>query len=447
MGADRFRLLPRLQRLLGRGSPDLVPSLDPSGAQRVADAIGDMLDQRESAARRRAAAGILHSYAVLDYTGRARFFDLLARRFSLDEAGVTAAVEAFRSARGEDRGAALRELRRSLTPRYSTLLHAITGLPGGVKMLVDLRADLLSLQSADPALGLLDDELAGHLASLFDVGLLQLTRITWQDTSAAMLERLMAYEAVHEIDGWDDLKHRLDSDRRCYAFIHPAMPDEPLVFVEIALTQGLTGDLPRLLDTRAPKTDPDRADTAVFYSITNCQPGLTRVNLGNELIKQVVDELRRDLPHLGTYATLSPMPLFRRWAEKELAGGNLTSAERQSFGRDTSEVARILSRDHWSDDVGLVQQLRPGLLSLAARYTTTAEHGRALDPVGHFHLSNGASVERINWLANSAPYEMQRSFGLMVNYKYEAEHLEKNVEQYLASGTITASGHVRGLIL
>ena len=241
----------------------------------------------------------------------------MAGEFGADPAVVDRAVDRFRVARGvPERLAAERELRRAVIPRYAALLHVITGLPQGVGFLIELRADVIAVRGDDPALGLLHDELTGHLSTLFDVGLLELRQITW-DSPASVLDRLMATEAVHAISGWDDLRHRLDGDQRCYGFFHPALVNEPIVFVEIALTHGLADDLPELLER---EDAVDGADTAIFYSITSCQPGLAGVHLGNELIKQVVDELRRDDDHLRTFATLSPMPGLRAWVDRTARG-------------------------------------------------------------------------------------------------------------------------------
>ena len=266
-----------------------------------------------------------------------------------------------------------------------------------------------------------------HIAALFDVGLLTLRRITW-DAPAALLEKLIAYEAVHAIESWDELKHRLDSDRRCYAFFHPAMPNEPLVFVEIALTTGITTDLATLLDARAPEVELDAVETAVFYSISNCQPGLAGVNLGTALIKQVVEALRRDLPQLDRFVTLSPIPGFRAWLAEEFAGAaiGLSDAERELLPAPPARVLARLASSDWETD----EAIKPALLALCARYLTSAVNNRALDPVANFHLANGAGVERIDWMADPSPTGMARSFGSMANYLYEDALIPVRAEAY-----------------
>ncbi len=438
---SRRRPLRTLLRGLRRGKGLVVASdLPPADAERVVKAIDEVLGQRETNAQRAAAQRLVHVYAGLDDQGRRRFLETLASRFGTDPVALDRAVARMRNP-GPDRIDAERDLRRAVIPRYAALLHVVTGLSQGVRSLVELRADVLAVKDQNAGLGLLDEELTGHLATLFDVGLLELRQITW-DSPASVLDRLMATEAVHEIRGWDDLKHRLDGDQRCYGFFHPALPNEPLVFVEIALTHGLADNLPELLHREGSVED---ADTAIFYSITSCQPGLAGVHLGNELIKQVVDELRHDVDHLKTFATLSPLPGFRRWLTAQVDGGELTPAERESFG---SDARRIAGPEHrlWLDDAAMVERVRPGVLSAGARYLMSVRDGRAIDPVANFHLSNGASLERINWMANPAPYGLEESLGLMVNYRYDRGRIAANAGDYLADGSINASNHVRGLV-
>jgi len=420
----------------------VAPGLPPGDVARVVKAIEEALAQRETTAQRAAAERLVAAYAGLDLEGRRRFLAAVAAEFGTDPVAVDRAVDRIRVARTRpDRLAAERELRRAVIPRYANWLHVVTGLPQGVGFLIELRADLLAVRGDDTALGLLDDELTGHLSTLFDVGLLELRQITW-DSPASVLERLMATEAVHAISGWDDLRHRLDGDQRCYAFFHPALPKEPIVFVEIALTHGLADNLPELLNR---EDAVDGADTAIFYSITSCQPGLAGVHLGNELIKQVVDELRRADDRLRTFATLSPLPAFRAWVAAQVDAGGLTPAELEALGPDVAALATE-GDGAWLTHPVTAERVRPALLSLGARYLMTVSDGRALDPVANFHLSNGASLERVNWMANPARYGIDESFGLMVNYRYDRAKIAANAGAYLTDGAISASGHVRGLV-
>lgn len=420
----------------------LAPDLPESDVSRVIKAIDEVLDQRETDAQRAGAERIVIAYSRLDIDGRRRFLETLASRFGADPAALDRAVDAIRAARtAPERARAERALRRAVVPRYAAWLHVITGLPHGVAFLVELRADLLTLRSPDAALGMLDDELTGHLSTLFDVGLLELRQITW-DSPASVLERLMATEAVHAIAGWDDLRHRLDGDQRCYGYFHPALEHEPIVFVEIALTHGLADNLPELLNRADAVDDPD---TAIFYSITSAQPGLAGVHLGNELIKQVVDALRHENDHLKTFATLSPLPGFRAWFVAQLEGHALTAAEDEALGPDAGVVGG-LTDPTWIEDPELAERVRPALLSAGARYLMTLRDGRALDPVANFHLSNGASLERLNWMANPAAYGVEESLGLMVNYRYDRAKIAANAGAYLSEGSISASSQVRNLV-
>ncbi len=440
------RFFDRLRRGGLRGAPkrpalDVAPGLPERDAARLRDVITELLGLHDTMTQRAEAAAVADAYVALSDDGRRNFLRLLAFDFWTDTAAVDTAVDALRS--GGNRRATERRLRDVLVPPASRLLRLLSGLEGGVKFLVDLRADVLRVANDDPELADLDRELKGQLATLFDVGLLELRRITW-DAPAVLLEKLIAYEAVHAIRSWDDLKNRLDSDRRCFAFFHPAMPDEPLVFVEIALTAGIATQLPPLLDARAPELDLDRADTAVFYSISNCQPGLAGVNLGTALIKQVVEALRLDLPQLRRFVTLSPIPGFRAWIGGELegAGATLRAGERELLPAGPGRVLARLSTAEWDAD----EAIRPALLALCARYLTTAPEGRSPDPVANFHLSNGASVESIDWMADPSPTGRDRSFGIMANYLYEAEHIPERAEAYATRGDVPMSSAVRDLV-
>ena len=395
--------------------------------------------------QRAEAAAVADAYLTLDDHGRRAFLSLLAREFWIDTDSVERAIDARRRVAfaGEDeRRRADRALRDALRPPASGLLRLFSGLDGGVKFLVDLRADLLRVADDDPALLDLDREMKSHIATLFDVGLLTLRRIAW-DAPAALLEKLIQYEAVHAIDSWTDLKNRLDSDRRCYAFFHPAMPGEPLVFVEIALTTGIARELPQLLDERAPDVDPEQADTAAFYSISNCQPGLAGVNLGTALIKQVVEELQRDLPQLRRFVTLSPVPGFRAWLDKELGDPDrLPPRERDLLPAEPTRVLARLADEEWDAD----EAIKPALMALCARYLTATRDGRVLDPVANFHLANGASIEHINWMADPSTTGRARSAGLMANYLYEPERIPERAENYTTKGEVSVAGAVEELL-
>ena len=449
------RFFDRLRRRGLRGAPgrpalDLAPGLPERDAARVRDVVTELLSLHDTMTQRAEAAAVADAYLALSDDGRRNFLLVLARDFWTDSRTVDDAVDAIQHAAPTNaepmnvaRRTAERRLRDALVPPADRLLRLFTGLEDGVKFLVDLRADVLRVAGTDAVLGDLDRELKAQLAAMFDVGLLTLRRITWE-APAALLEKLIEYEAVHAIGSLDDLKNRLDSDRRCYAFFHPAMPNEPLVFVEIALTVGIATELAPLLDARAPDLDLDRADTAVFYSISNCQPGLAGVNLGTALIKQVVEALSLHLPRLRRFVTLSPIPGFRSWVERELDADSaaLRARERELLPAEPRRVLARLSDTEWDVD----EAVRPALLALCARYLTTTTEGRASDPVANFHLANGATLERVNWMADSSPTGRARSFGLMANYLYEPDRIPERAEAYASRGTVPVSAEVRDLI-
>ena len=436
----------------------LRPDLPEDDAARLRQQMLSCLDGRGGEVTARARAAELgRTYLALNPAGRERFLRLLAEEFDTDHAVVDdccALVAAAADAAA--RGAAERALRAALNPPRVTLLRQFNALPEGVKFLVDRRAELIALAGGDPALRGLADDLRDILANWFDIGFLQLQRITW-DSPAALLEKLMAYEAVHEIRGWTDLKNRLDADRRCFAFFHPRMPDEPLIFVEVALVSGIAGNVHALLDETAPIGNPQAADTAIFYSISNCQKGLVGISFGDFLIKRVVDALASELPRLKSFATLSPLPGLRAWLKTEAErGGLLRGGEAravQAHGAGLGEAGpdaillRLLERPDWHDEPQIAAALREPLLRLAARYLVHARapSGRALDPVAHFHLTNGARVERLNWLADVSAKGLQQSAGIMVNYLYRLGDIETNHEAYRAEGHVAASSAVRGL--
>ncbi|MGH6619722.1 MAG: malonyl-CoA decarboxylase, partial [Alphaproteobacteria bacterium] len=396
------------------------------------------------------------TYLGLDALGRERFLRLLAGAFDADRKQVDGAVKALLESAPEQRPQAEAMLRVALEPPRNRLLMQFNALPQGVKFLVDLRAELMKHARKDGTLAALDDDLRRLLSTWFDIGFLELRRITW-GAPAALLEKLINYEAVHEIRSWEDLKNRLDSDRRCFAFFHPRMPDEPLIFVEVALVDGMADNVAVLLDEAAPLVDPARnANTAIFYSISNAQRGLAGISFGGFLIKRVADLLAGELPGLRTFATLSPIPGFRRWLDSRLDAGEALLlpaearklAEATKIGNDIESLRLALGNPGWRSEPALAEALQPPLVRLCARYLVN-EKGRgdrALDPVAHFHLTNGARVERINWLGDTSERGMQASAGLMVNYLYELGRIEENHERYTGEGGVTASSAVTRLL-
>ena len=390
----------------------------------------------EVSARTRAAR-LAETYLGLNDEGRQQFLKLIALEFGPDPAKVASAHAAYQAAVGSpDQWKAEAALRGAMRSSRIRILTQFNAIPQGVKFLVDLRADLLRYLENDRELAVLDRELESRLSAWFDVGFLELQRLTW-NSPAALLEKLIEYEAVHEIRSWTDLKNRLDSDRRLYAFFHPRMPAEPLIFVEVALTDDLAGSVQALLDEHAPVFDHRKADTAIFYSISNTQVGLRGVSFGNFLLKRVIDDLKRDFPRLENFATLSPMPGMAAWVRKNP----------QVLAEAGIELPlETLSTAVWADDKAQARALRDPLLHLGARYLATAKQGGAaapFDPVSRFHLGNGARVERLNYLGDVSAKGFRQSFGLMVNYRYQLDDLESNLEAFAAEGRIAMSAAVR----
>ena len=409
----------------------------------------------EVSARSRAAA-LGRAYLSLDKEGRRRFLRLLSTDFGADKETVDSAAKALLSSSLEDREVFEKELRNALEAPRIKLLTQFNGLPEGVKFLVDMRAELLSFLREEPSLKPLESDLKSLLTRWFDVGFLELRRITWE-SPAIVLEKLIAYEAVHAIKSWDDLKNRLDSDRRCFAYFHPRMPEEPLIFVEVALVAGMSSHIQPLLDEGAPVLDPEMADTAIFYSISNAQKGLAGISFGNFLIKRVVGRLSGNFPNLKTFATLSPIPGFRRWLDGRLAEGEpklLLPAERKALKAVTGNsgskggLKSALAQPLWFEDERMETALQPILSRLCARYLMQekGQGERALDPVAHFHLTNGARMERLNWLGDPSENGLTQSAGMMINYRYKLREIESNHEAYTGNGMVMASSSFKGLL-
>jgi malonyl-CoA decarboxylase len=422
------------------------PELPRDDADRLRQQLRDCLDAKGGAVAARArAADLGRTYLALNPIGRERFLTLLASEFDIDRGEVDILSQRLLMAERDERLAIEKALRDALEPRRVKLLTQFNGLPEGVKFLVDLRAELMTLSRGNPVLAALESDLKALLAGWFDVGFLELRRITW-DTPASLLERLARYEAVHRVRNWADMKNRLDPDRRCFAYFHPRMPDEPLIFVEVALVNGLADDVQALLDLGAPLGDPEAADTAIFYSISNCQTGLSGISFGDFLIKRVADRLHADLPHLKTFATLSPIPGFRSWLEHRIAAGEklLTEPEREHLPEEirAETLDKILARQRWHEDAALTDALHAPLMRLCARYLLTekrAASGTVADSVAHFHLTNGARMEQLDWLADTSANGLKQSCGMMINYLYRLSEIEQNHESYVTDHQIVAS--------
>jgi malonyl-CoA decarboxylase len=394
-------------------------------------------------------------YLNLNEDGRKRFMKILSWEYDIDHQQLDRVIEKYRSAtNAEKRIKAEMELSTALIPPRVRLLKQFNSLPDGFKFLIDFRGDLLRMKD-DPHLVKLDKDLKDLLSSWFDIGLLDLREITWE-SSASLLEKLMKYEAVHEIRSWNDLKNRLDSDRRCFAFFHSKMPNEPLIFVEVALVSEISGNIRKLLDEDAVTIKPEKADAAVFYSISNAQRGLDGIHLGNFLIKRVVTELSKKLKGLKHFVTLSPIPDFRKWfeplilieGENILKPGEMLSLKPVLGKGNVSRGLLRLLDGEWYLSPELAGILKPILMRLCAHYLVNAKKGsRALDPVANFHLRNGAHIERLNWLGDTSVKGLSQSFGMMVNYYYQLMEIEKNHEFYIAESRINISKGIKKLLV
>ncbi|MBN9084772.1 MAG: MCD, Malonyl-CoA decarboxylase MCD [Rhizobiales bacterium 62-17] len=425
--ADRGRTLLRLE-----SAP-----IDPQA--QALDLVGlceQLLSGRGEASGTALAREVLDRYARLDDAGRETFFLHLARDFGPDPARLTPVVEKWEK---EHSDAAATDLHYASEPRRQELLRRLNRAPGGTAALVVMREHLLALRR-NPEMKVIDKDLVHLLGSWFNRGFLVLRRIDWSSTPANVLDKIIRYEAVHAIHDWNDLRRRIDPiDRRCYAFFHPAMIDEPLIFVEVALTADIPGAVQPLLAEQRDIVPLKKARTAVFYSISNCQQGLAGISFGNFLIKQVVEELRRELAKIENFVTLSPVPGFMNW---------LMSKGKEQLSEDDRLIVDTLHDLDWPQHGPFNARAKVVLEQLAAQYflEEKAANNRPLDPVARFHLGNGARLERINWLGDRSTKGMLESAGLMVNYLYDLDDIEKNHEAYANQGEIAASSAVRKLL-
>jgi malonyl-CoA decarboxylase len=397
----------------------------------VTDLCHALISQRGEASGAALAREVLLAYGDLDATGRTAFFQYLADEFGADPEVIARAADAFRE---QPDTAKLISLARAVEAPRQELFRRLNMAPGGTAALVAMRQVLLEQIPEYPAWRAIDADLLHLFRSWFNRGFLVLERIDWR-TPAVVLEKLIHYETVHAIDGWDDLRRRLAQDRRCFAFFHPALPDEPLIFVEVALVRGIADRVAPLLDRAAEIIDPADADSAIFYSINHCQRGLRGISFGNFLIKQVAAELQAEMPNLRAFATLSPVPGFRDWLE---TAPSLRDVGSELARRLDGKAPATLADDH---------ELAGRLLPLCAAYLVRGRRdGQLLDPVARFHLRNGARLERINWAADLSPQGLAASAGIMVNYVYRLDQVERNHEDFVNRGRVVSSRRVDALV-
>jgi malonyl-CoA decarboxylase len=430
-----------LQSIADRGRA-LIARREPARERSagLVEACEALLSGRGEASGVALAGDILARYSALTIGPRVAFFEALETTFGHDRSRIDAAIAAWREAPTPANAA---ELHRASEPRRMELFRRLNLAPGGTAALVRMREQLLDAMQHREDLAAIDNDFVHLFTSWFNRGFLVLRRIDWS-TPASILQKIIQYEAVHQISDWDDLRRRIDlPDRRCYAFFHPALVDEPLIFVEIALTREVPAAIAPILADKRDIVDPERATTATFYSITNCQRGLNGVSFGHFLIKQVVEEVSREVSRVSTFVTLSPAPNFADWLKRERA----QEASLALDDEDREALAALDNSDWWRDE-DVADSVREPLLRAAAWYYLRARNRRGLpaDAVARFHLGNGARLERLDWLGDTSPRALAQSCGLMVNYLYDLDYIERNHEAYAQQHAVVAASAVTRLL-
>src|SRR3954471_21151245 len=386
------------------------------------------------------AGEILAYWRKLDADGRRVFLTTLAERFGPDKAQLARAIDAYRASPD---ARTILNLHKAAEPRRQEVIRRLNLACHGTEALVRIREELARHLGTHPDLDALDADFVHLFSSWFNRGFLVLRRIDWT-TPANILEKIIRYEAVHRIRSWEDLRRRIDPpDRRCYAFFHPALLDEPLIFVEVALSREIPDAIAPILSVQRDGVDPDKVNTATFYSISNCQRGPAGVSFGNFLIKQVVQEICRENPRLKTFVTLSPAPNFAAWLDRERKSENS-----QALSPEDRAALAGLDRQGWWQLPQAREPMQEPLLRAAAYYYLRAKNrrGQPQDAVARFHLGNGARLERLNWLGDGSDNGITQSYGLMVNYLYDLDDIEKNHEAYAGGQRVVASSVVRRLL-
>jgi malonyl-CoA decarboxylase len=424
----------RSRSLISRREPDRGRS------DGIAELCEALLSGRGEASGVALANEILADYGELTTGPRIAFFETLAQTFGHDRARIDSAIAAWRQSPTAESAA---ELHHDSEPRRLELIRRLNLAPGGTAALVHMREQLLDALDHRDDLAIVDDDFVHLFSSWFNRGFLVLRRIDWS-TPASILEKIIRYEAVHEIRDWEDLRRRVDPpDRRCYAFFHPALVDEPLIFVEVALTRDIPGAIAPILSDKREEIEPQRATTAAFYSITNCQRGLNGVSFGHFLIKQVVEEVSRELPRISNFVTLSPAPNFAAWLNRERS--NEASL---ALDEDDRQALAALAQPDWWRHPASAAAVREPLIRAAAWYYVRGRNPRGLplDSVARFHLGNGARLERLNWLGDTSERALAQSHGLMVNYLYDLDYIEQNHEAYAQQHAIVAASAISRMV-
>ncbi len=435
-----------LKSIKGMRDKALQIKRDGLKARKLVDACRQLLSERGEASGVSRAQETLALYAALGREEQLNFFEALRTEFAPDSAKVLAAANAYAKVPDSRNLAALT---RCAEPPRQELLRRLNRAPGGTRTIVSMRERLLDVLPKDPELRQVDDDFHHLLSSWFNPGFLRIERVDW-NTPATLLEQLIRHEAVHEIRGWNDLRRRLQADRRCFGFFHPALPNEPLIFVEVALLPQMPDAIAPLIDIESVPSGEAAFHTAAFYSISNCQPGLRGVSLGNFLIKQVAGLLAAEFPRLRQFCTLSPVPGFRDWLRGTLATpdqmAGMRDAVRASFERVQRGFGPVLDRSvaELRAAERIREKLAPDLERLCAAYLLGAGEpdGMTRDPVARFHLNNGARLDRINVAADLSDKGLRQSLGFMVNYVYDLKSIERNHEKFMNGATET-SKHIR----
>jgi malonyl-CoA decarboxylase len=432
-----------LNTLTERGRSLLGLSTSPAMSKTELIALGEtLLSRRGEATGVALANSLLAGYAAASEDNKLAFLTALADMFGPDMMQLSKALDAVRDTNASPD--AVSQLLRAAEPRRQELIRRLNLAPGGTASLVRMREALLAHAADHPQLKYVDSDFVHLFASWFNRGFLVLQKIDWT-TPANILEKIIRYEQVHAIGDWDDLRARLaPPDRRCYGFFHPQLVDEPLIFVEVALTRESPAAIAPLLDLTRKPIAATEATTAVFYSISNTQKGLGGISFGNFLIKQVVEEIKRELPNVQTFVTLSPVPNFAAWLKRE------RSADTSSSLLDDSDRATLTALDtpDWSDNPETSERVKAAMLPLAAYYFVEAKNsrGQPVDAVARFHLGNGARLERLNFLGDRSANGMRQSHGLMVNYLYALGDIESNHEAFAEKGQVASSSAIRKMV-
>ncbi len=420
---------------IGNISPDLSNSRD---IDSLVLKMNECLNPKggEVSARKNAVS-LGNLYLSLSEKGKIKFLQTLAEKFNPNKVEIDEKIKEYKK-NPELNYKFEQDLIKILESPRSKILKQFISLPEGLKFIVDMRSDVLKLKNQYRSLNPLENELKNILYTWVDVDLLDLRQITW-DSPASLLEKLIKYEAVHKISSWGDLKNRLDSDRLCFAFFHYKIPNEPLIFVEVALVDKIADSIQHLLDESVPSNDPSSASTAIFYSISNTQAGLSGISLGNFLIKRVVEKLSQEFKSIKTYATLSPIPGFTKWLKNQ----DVTLLGKLNIKQSSAEILESAKIN-----IECTNETKQCMLKLCAYYLLKVNNsnGNAYDPVAHFHLSNGASIKQLNWMADTSEKGISQSAGMMVNYLYELPKIDNNHENYMVNKVISCSKKLSSML-